>query len=459
MRKQLSENEFDIILNTVRRLYDRKAKIALYKYVYKTHPADMATVFRYLEPIQRRDIFKYILRMEGVNNFIVELDEAIIEQLFDVLPAKQISNIISTLPKEDIAFVIDNIDEDLAISVQNLLEEENRHEVEEMLQYAEDSAGRIMSTHFVTFNENVTIDKATQEFHKIGEDTDVPFYIYIVNDKEQMVGVLSLRQLLVNPPKTPLKKVMQSEFIGVTPETDQETAANLVSQYNLLALPVIDSDNQLVGVITVDDVMDVIEEEATEDILKMAGAGDDQDILLKSTFENARLRFPWLLASWFGGVVALGIIGYFNELLTNIMALAAFIPIIIGMGGNVGTQTTTIVVRGIATGRVNISEASKMIFKEIRVGMLLGVIYGILLGLLAYFRYIDYSAPVLLGIVVAISIFIAMSIACIIGSFFPVLLHKLDFDPAISTGPFVTTAIDILGVLIYFSIAKYFLPI
>ena len=191
----------------------------------------------------------------------------------------------------------------------------------------------------------------------------------------------------------------------------------------------------------------------------MAGAGEDEDILLKSTLQNAGTRFPWLMASWIGGVAALWIIGAFESLLNQTVALAAFIPVIMGMGGNVGMQTSTIIIRGIATGHVNLEEISKVIFKEIRVGMLLGLIYGLLLGALVYFQFVAYHSPILLGIVMGSSIFISMSIACLVASVLPIILEKLNIDSAVSTGPFVTTSIHIIGVTSYFFIATTLLPL
>jgi magnesium transporter len=231
----------------------------------------------------------------------------------------------------------------------------------------------------------------------------------------------------------------------------------IVSQYNFLAVPVVDAEDKLLGIITVDDVVDIIREEATEDFLQMVGAGKDREILLKSSWDNARMRFPWLFASWVGGILAAFIIGAFDNILQSTIVLAAFIPVIIGMGGNIGTQSSTIIVRGLATGRVGLENSVKILLKEIRVGLILGILYGILLGLFAIFRFLDVSP--MLGLVVGLSICASMIIAATIGSLVPLILNRFDIDPAVATGPFVTTAIDILGVALYFWIAGFFLGI
>jgi magnesium transporter len=244
---------------------------------------------------------------------------------------------------------------------------------------------------------------------------------------------------------------MNSTVTSVATDTDQEEVAHVISQYNILAVPVVDSNYKLVGIVTVDDIIDVIREEATEDFLRMAGAGKDSEILLKSTLDNAMTRAPWLFASWIGGVMAMLIIAYFHDELQKVLALAAFIPVVIGMGGNIATQSSTIIIRGIATGRVNMQELSKVVFKEMRVGLILGTVYGLFLGVLAFFGYAETQY---LGLVVGISVLFVMTMAATVGTFVPLILKRLDFDAAIATGPFVTTSIDILGVLAYFLIAK-----
>jgi magnesium transporter len=228
-----------------------------------------------------------------------------------------------------------------------------------------------------------------------------------------------------------------------------------VAQYNYLAVPVVDGDTRLLGIVTVDDVVDVIREEATEDFLQMAGAGKDREILNKSSWDNAKARLPWLFASWLGGILAATVIGVYEDVLQSTIALAAFIPVIMGMGGNIGTQSSTIVVRGIATGRVDFGSEFKIIMKEVTVGFILGGLYGILLGLFAMFRFID--APAYLGLVVGLSIGLSMLVAAAVGTIIPLFLRKVDIDPAIATGPFVTTSVDVVGVLLYFVIATSFL--
>ena len=379
-----------------------------------------------------------------------------IAKLLENETPERIATVIQESSANDQSFILSTLEDEQAQSVIELLKTEEQEEIEELMGYPEDSAGAMMTTNVFTLYQNTTCRDALQSLQD-QDEAEMVFYLYITDDDDRLVGVASLRALATTPADTILKDIMVKRVHTVRPETDQEEVAQIVAQYNYLAVPVLDADDLLLGIVTVDDVVDVIREEATEDFLQMAGAGKDREILLKSSWENARARLPWLFASWIGGIFAASIIGTFEHLLESIIALAAFIPVIIGMGGNIGTQSSTIIVRGIATGRIESGSELKVMWKEVRVGIMLGGLYGLLLGAFAKFRFID--ADPMLGIVVGLSIGCSMLLAVAVGTFIPMFLRKVDIDPAISTGPFVTTSIDILGVLFYFVIAEYFLSI
>jgi magnesium transporter len=393
---------------------------------------------------------------EHTAEFLVELDDTLLSNLLQDETPERISGLIEHASANDQSYILGTLEKDQAQSVIDLLKTEEQEEIEELMGYPEDSAGAMMTTDIFTLYQDSTCKDALNSLQDQTE-AEMVFYLYITDEDDRMVGVASLRALATTPSDTLLKNIMVKRVHSVRPDTDQEEVAQIVARYNYLAVPVLDGDDHLLGIVTVDDVVDVIREEATEDFLQMAGAGKDREILLKSSWENARARLPWLFASWIGGIIAVSIIGTFEYMLENIIALAAFIPVIIGMGGNIGTQSSTIIVRGMATGRIEIGNEMKILFKEIRVGLILGVLYGLLLGIFANFRFLD--ADPLLGFVVGLSICCSMLIATAVGTFIPLVLRKLDIDPAIATGPFVTTSIDILGVLLYFLIAGYFLTI
>jgi len=294
-------------------------------------------------------------------------------------------------------------------------------------------------------------------------DVEMVFYVYVIDEENRLKGVISLRQLVTTKPDTPLKNLMTTRIYTVYTSTLQEEVARVVARYNLLAVPVIDDAEGLVGIVTIDDVIDVIREENTEDMLKMAGTGD-VNIASKSVFKNTRARLPWLFASFVGGLIAVYMIGRFEGQLAQLAALAAFIPIIMGMGGNIGTQSSTIIVRGLATGEVDPKEVWSVLWREFATGASLGSIYGLLLGASAKFRFWTIQVGGLqlaweFPVVVALSICVNMIIAATVGAVIPMFFRRIRIDPAIATGPFVTTSIDVLGIFSYFMIAQVFLPL
>ena len=456
MRKEMFNHEITILRDTYRRLLRRNAKVNLIKLTGKTHPADLAEVFRHFSTEEQIEIFSLMKENEHAAEFLVELDDALVIELLENESYERIAAIIEKAPTNDQSGILNILEDEKAQSIIELLNAEEQEEIAEIMGYPDDSAGTLMNTEVFTLHESITAGEAIKTLQD-QEGAEMVFYLYITDDDDRLVGVISLRALTTTPSSTKLKDIMIKNIHSIRPETDQEDVARIVAQYNFLAVPVLDSDSKLLGIVTVDDVVDVIREEATEDFLRMAGAGKDREILLKPSWENAKARLPWLFASWIGGIGAASIIGTFENMLANIVALAAFIPVILGMGGNIATQSSTIIVRGMATGRVNIGGEIKLIFKEIKVGLILGSLYGILLGVFAKFTFT--SAPDNLGFVVGLSICASMVVAATVGTIIPLILRKLDIDPAIATGPFVTTSIDILGVLFYFLIAGIFLKI
>ena len=456
MRKELFKHEIAILKDTFGRLLRRHAQTNLVKLINKTHPADLAIVFRYFNDEEQKQVFSLMQANDHTVEFLVELDDTLIEKILDTENAERVSSLIQNASTNDQSYILGSLKEEQAQSVIDLLKKEEQEEIEEIMAYPQDSAGSMMATDVFTLYQNTTCGDALKTLQD-QQEAEMVFYLYITDEDDSLVGVASLRALATTPSNTLLKDIMEKRVHSVRPETDQEDVAQIVAQYNYLAVPVIDGDGRLLGIVTVDDVVDVIREEATEDFLQMAGAGKDREILLKSSWENAKVRLPWLFASWIGGVMAAYIIGKYENMLESMIALAAFIPIIIGMGGNIGTQSSTIIVRGMATGRIEIGNEFKVLLKELRVGLILGVLYGIMLGIFANFKFLGSDS--MLGVVVGFSICSSMLLATAVGTFTPLILRKLDIDPAVATGPFVTTSIDILGVLLYFMIAGLLLTL
>ncbi|NLV24214.1 MAG: magnesium transporter [Deltaproteobacteria bacterium] len=447
------DQKLQILLDTVRKLVRRGAYPNLTKVIDKTHPADIAALFRYLEPKEQRVLFNLIENAETAAYVLSEIDHSTGARLLQEIDKEAITEILQEMPYDDAVDIIRNMPEELAEEILSIMQDEHSEEIEQLLRYDEDTAGGIMSTEIFSLNENLTVREAIEELQKSAENVEMVFYIYVTNEHKHLVGVLSLRQLLTVPPHTKLKDIMITDVISVRTDMDQEEVAHLVAKYNILAVPVVDESNKLMGIITVDDVIDVMRQEATEDIYKMAGASEEEAFHTFKSFKIARLRLPWLITNLFGGMVTGYLMWLFKVTLQEILALVTFIPVITGMGGNVGGQSATIVVRGFATGRIDSSTLTKVLFKEIRVGLIMGVVCGLTLGVVAYF----WHGNLYLGLVVGLAMTTAMTVAATMGVLAPAFFKKLGVDPAIASMPFVQTANDITGILIYFATATLFI--
>jgi len=444
----MASDQNRILVESIRRLIRRKAFLNLKKIVEKTHAADLSIIFRSLPLVDQRKLFNMISDITKKGILLSELDEDTYLELAGEVPIDELANIFEKMPRDDVADLIDLLPDQTTDAILKKMHQEDVEGVADLLSFAEDTAGRIMTPDFIALREDTTAKEAIASLQKEYSDVEMPFYLYVVDEYGKLVGVSSLRQLVVVPPGTPLKQFMVTDVFSVKTDMDQEEVAKLVARYDILAVPVVEENNRLVGIVTVDDVIDIIRTEATEDILKMAGVGEEY-VETKSILKSTRIRLPWLFASCIGGVVAILIIGRFEGVLKQVAYLAAFIPVIMGMGGNIGTQSSTIVVRGLATGRLNVRDIWDVVVKELCIGLILGVVYGLLIAAVAQVSY----NTLMLAISVGLSLMSSMAIAALVGSFVPMVMARLNIDPAVATGPFVTTAIDIISVFFYFTLA------
>ncbi len=447
-----------ILLDTVKRLLRRGSTAHLRKILGKTHAADLGAVFSFLTPREQAGLFGLMEGIEQKASLFSELEHEIVIRLIEGLPAEQAAALLEQMPNDDVADILAKLADDRAKLLLELMTKEGSREVEALLTYDSETAGGIMLPDFIALKQETTAKDSIEALQKMYAAAEMPFYLYVVDNDGHLLGVISLRQLVVVPPGTKLKSIMTTDVLSVHTDTDQEEVARMVARYNVLALPVLDEDNILVGVVTVDDVIDIISEEATEDILKMAGiAGGIEYVETQTIFRSIRKRLPWLLASWIGGVIACYVVGHFQQTLNKLVYLAAFMPIIMGMGGNVGTQTSASVVRGLATGRIITGPIWHVVFKELFVGFCLGFFYGAMLSLFAQFRY--GFGLWRLGLVVGFAMICSMTMAATMASCLPLAFHRFRIDPAVATGPFVTTFTDIVSVFVYFEIATVLLHI
>ena len=443
-----------ILVESVKRLLRRDATTRLRKIVKKTHAADLSLVFHSLSIPNQGRLFNLIDDIEIKGEVFSNVGEDTVLNLIEDLNLDDVVEILDLMPKDDVADLLGRLPVEKSDVILEMMKKEGSEEVEGLLHYGDDTAGGIMVPDFIALREDTTARTAIESLQEEHLDVEMPFYLYVVDANGKLIGVSSLRQLVVVPPNTPLKDFMTTDVFAVKTDMDQEEVAKIVARYDILAVPVVDDTNQLVGIVTVDDVIDIIREEATEDILKMAGAGGDF-VETKSIFKNIKMRMPWLFASCIGGIIASFIIGYFQESLSKLAYLAAFIPVIMGMGGNIGVQSATITVRGLATGRLNIRDIWSVVSKQLMVGLILGLLYGTVVGLVAQLKY----SRELFALSVGIAVLCSMTMAALAGSLVPMTLAKINIDPAIASGPFVTTAIDIISVTLYFIIATTLLGI
>lgn len=435
----------------VRRLLRRGGEAHAAKILKKTHPADIAAMFRGFSAIDRLRLFKLIDSKQLRAEVLSHLDRDLMVDLVEDLGPEVAVELFQLMSSDDVADILDALPDELSSRLLELLEGDEADGVADLMRYDINTAGGIMSPDYLALPNDIEVGEAIRTI-QVNPQVEMAFYIYVINEHSQLVGVASLRQLVTSPPDTVLSEIMRPEVVSVTPEEDQEEVARIVSRYDLLAVPVVDVSNRLLGIVTVDDVIDVIREEASEDMLKLAGAGEQLTEVMSVT-DSVRRRVPWLAAACIGGVGAAFVINSYENTLEQLMGLAAFIPVILGMGGNVGTQALTIMVRSIATGRIDFRQIWFVLGRELIVGLLLGLTYGVAVGAMGFVVNYSHPSPLMMGVVVGSSTLACMTIAAVVGSGMPLLLHRLNIDPAVATGPFVTTSMDILGVLVYFNIA------
>lgn len=450
----MSRQRVSVLVDPLRKLLRRGARAHAGNLLGKLRPVEVARLIDYLNEEESSEVFALMMRdnPSRVAEMLSELEPLEAVRISEGLPEEELTGLVAELPSDDAAELIAAMPEDVADRIMELLADAAAAPLEGLLRYEEETAGRIMTPEVFALHEDTTVQEAINALRDSrAAQLEMVFYLYVTDDRDHLVGVCSLRDLLLASPSQPLRTVMSPRVISVSVHTDQEEVARLVARYNFLALPVVDEQNKLVGVVTVDDVIDVIRDEETEDILLMVGVGEgEDDILGASLWRSTLTRLPWLLVAFVGGVIASQIIGHFEPILARVVALAAFIPVIAGMGGNIGTQSAIIIVRGLATGRITSGQAWRVVLRQLGVGSAVGLMFGVLLGLLAGVLFPGSGG---LGFVVGLGITVSMVVAALVGTAMPVLFDRLGVDPAVATGPMVTTSVDVLGVLTYFGIA------
>ncbi len=431
------------LIEDVKDLIEQENRQALEKILIGMKAADVADLIEHLDTDEGIFIFN-LLEPEGAGDVFVEIEQPVQERILKDLDNQAISEIVQELDSDDAADLVGDLPAERAKKIIETVGDDISEELEKLLPYPEDTAGGIMGLEFVTVKADATVQEAIELIRKKRKDVENLYYVWVVDDYERLAGVISLKDLILEPPERKISEIMNPDVISVYVNTDQEEVAQLVKKYDLVNIPVVNEHHRLVGRITHDDIIDVIKEEADEDISLMAGV-IDQEITEESTVKISKARLPWLIMALFGEILAAVVISQFESSLQKIIALSFFIPVIMAMGGSTGNQAATIVVRGLATGDISLMNIGKRLWVEMKVALFNGFICGLFLGVVVGFWLSDMR----LGAVVAMALLMIIVNAGFIGSAIPLAMKRLNIDPALATGPFIATSNDILGLLIY----------
>ncbi|HLR88740.1 MAG TPA: magnesium transporter [Atopostipes sp.] len=441
--EQYFEELFEAVSNDNRELF-REIFLTLHErdqqeLFHLLYPEKKRKIAAFLSPEEFAEIFEW-MELENQEDAVTYLPKDYIVSVFNYLPTDTLATFVFTSQIDEIEMLLQSMDK----------EEFNR--LQEVLSYEQETAGSIMTKEYFFIHEDDTPQTIIENIRSFGERAETIYYLYVVDKLHRLVGVLSLRDLLLAPVDKPISEVMSTLVISVFVSEDQEKVANIIQDYDLIAIPVITNDQRLVGIITVDDIMDILEQEATEDFQEFAGISttkSTEPLEEESAFAAAKKRSPWIVILLFLSMITGGLINFFEGTLASVVSLAAFIPLIMGAAGNVGTQSLAVAVRNMNIDDEDSQDLAHVLKVEAETGALIGSMAGVIIFFLVGILYRDF----MLAFIVGVSIFISITVAAVIGTLIPDIIQKMNFDPAVASGPFITTINDTLGLLIYFLIA------
>jgi len=418
----------------------------------RSRPADIAPVMGDLQPEELRTVVDVLLRLHRAAATLREIPPEMLPQIFDVLGDERLARILGRLEIDDMLEMLEWLPAERRGAVVERLPEDRVAELKKVELYPPASAGRVMTTRFVALELAETAQQAIDRIRAAGDQTEAVLYLYVVDDKGRLTGVVPIRRLVSAPPDRPVGELMVRDPVRVRADADQEEAAQLVARYNLLAIPVVDEEDRILGVITVDDVIEVIHEEATEDIYYMAGL-HEEDRVFSTARQSIRRRLPWMLLNLGALFVAAWVIGLFERTLEQLVALAFFMPVVAGMGGNSGIQALTVITRSIALGEIEFSTGLRAVAKELGVAVSIGAVAGLVAAVMATL----WQGNPLLGGVLFLAMLVTVSVAGMLGAAVPMILNALRQDPALGSGVIVTTLTDVVGLLTFLGIGTLLL--
>ncbi len=422
------------------------------------HSADLADIFPDLDTQERITCFNLIDEDKSVELLEYLPPQLQVEILGDI-DAGKASELLSKLPHDDAADVLGELEEDESASYLEKLPQKFSSEVRELLKYDESTAGGIMTPLVLTVNASMDVEGVLSTIRIKAEKENMDlYYVYVVDNQNHLVGVLSLRDLLTSPIHKNVKDIMQRDIVKLHIDDYQDYIADVFMKYQFNALPVVDMYNHLKGIVTWDDAQDIVEEETTDEIYTSSGiivdlAGDDEDILSGNIFNSIKARTPWLFITLIGEFIAVTVANHFTSTVNALPIVAVFMPLLAGLGGNIGTQSITLMVRGLSTGQITLRSQLRQILRESAVGLLIGLFFGFMVAVVT----MGWQHNVAFGVIVGVAMALNMMIAAIIGAMTPFILKRLKIDPAVASGPVIATSIDVVGLFVYFSLVTFYL--
>jgi magnesium transporter len=447
----LDSDDFDRWMDSLRELVRAGRDQEIRDVFAGSHYADLAEAIQELEPEEAFYVFR-LFDPERQSEILVELDEELQGSFLEKLQPKEISPIFENLESDDITFILAEVPREKAEEVLKNLDLEDSVQIRTQLEFQENTAGRIMSSDYASVLSSDTVQKGIAKVRKVAKEVDDIYLVYVRDSVGQLQGFLRLKDLLLNSPSTKIQKIMDPQVFSVHYNTDQEDVARLFRKYDLVSIAVTDDENRIIGRITVDDVLDVVQEEASEDIYRMGGLSEDEK-LTTPVIESLRKRIVWLVVNLATAVLAASVVSLFEDTIEKVVVLATLMPIVAGMGGNAGTQSITVVVRNLATGELTISTWWEAVRKEVSIGFLNGIVLGTFSGCLVFIFKQNFA----LSFVIGTAMFVNLTMAGMVGSGIPLLLKLLRIDPAIASSIFVTTFTDICGFFFFLGLATSFM--
>lgn len=448
------DEELTTILESLEQLIETGQLEAARALLAEEHPADIAVLLDELSPEQAFIAFS-LLPNESASEVLDETGSFVRSDLVEKVDDERLADLLEELPADDAVEFLEDLPDNVADRLLGLMEPEAVDDIRELLSYEEETAGRLMTRDVVALRRQWTVAE-TLDYLRSLEDAETLQYLYVVDREDRLLGVVPLRLLVLSQPDTTIESIMSTEVVSVPVNIDQEDLADMVSRYDFTAMPVVDLDGRLLGVVTVDDVLDILEEEATEDIQRLGGSEPlDQPYFSVSLFQVFRKRVGWLLLLFIGATLTGSVTRSYEDQIALAIALTYFTPMIIGTGGNAGSQTVATIIRAITLGEVRLSTLWKALGREVGVALLLGAV----MGALGFARAIFWNTGYEIALVVALTLPLVVIWACITATVVPILADRFNIDPAVISGPMITTVVDATGLLIYFRLAIYILDL